>query len=258
MAVNTKQVENVQVYEEPKKKHSFLKSIIIILVVIIATGGILFFLAVQDDNKGNYSAEPSVDIFSKLVVAAITTNEVNITEEEINGFLSYALSKDENNVDSSVIIEGIYTDINEDVNSAKLYIPITYKGISFGLSGNLDVHLNENSSKIDLNLSDTKTGKLPIPSKIVAKLIAGKLPEKITYSDSTISLDSNIKFYFEGENITLEIQECEIKDGNLAVKTKGAVDIISKFIKDKLDVSISDDDVINSWVDEISNLLIGQ
>lgn len=257
MAGNTKQTENVQVYKKTKKKHYFLKFTIIALVIILAAGGILFFLLVNDENKGKYSSEPSVNIFSKMIVASVTTKEVNITEEEINGFLAYALSKEEFNDNYSASIDGIYTDINEDVNSAKLYIPITYNGISLGLSGNLNIQLNENTSKVDVNLSDTKIGKLPIPSKIVTKFIAERFPEKITYNDSTISFDSNIKFYFEGETISLEIQECEIKNGSLAVRTKGANAIINKFIKDKFGISVSNDVVINSWIDEISNLLIG-
>ena len=176
MVVNNKQVENTQTYKSSKGKHRFLKFVIIILVVVLTAGGILFFLLVQDDNKGKYSAEPSVDIFSKLIVASLTTKEVSISEEEINGFLAYALSKYEINMDSNIIIDGIYTDINPETNFAKLYVPITYNKVSLGLTGTLDIHLNESSSKIDINISNTKVGKLPIPSKLVAKFIAERFP----------------------------------------------------------------------------------
>lgn len=257
MVVNNKQVENTQTYKNSKGRHRFLKFVIIMLVVVLIAGGILFFLLVQDDNKGKYSAEPSVDIFSKLIVASLTTKEVNISEEEINGFLAYALSKYEINMDSNIIIDGIYTDINPETNFAKLYIPITYNKVSLGLTGTLDIHLNESSSKIDINLSNTKVGKLPIPSKLVAKFIAERFPEKITYNNTTISFDSNINFYFKEDNIALEITECEIKNKALAVRTKGVNNVVDKFIKDKFGISISNDSVINSWIDGISNLLVG-
>ena len=182
---------------------------------------------------------------------------VLISEEEINGFLAYALSKYEINMDSNIIIDGIYTDINPETNFAKLYIPITYNKVSLGLTGTLDIHLNESSSKIDINLSNTKVGKLPIPSKLVAKFIAERFPEKITYNNTTISFDSNINFYFKEDNIALEITECEIKNKALAVRTKGVNNVVDKFIKDKFGISISNDSVINSWIDGISNLLVG-
>lgn len=234
MAVKSEKTKEKSTDKKRKNGQSFLNCILILLFVVFAVCGVLFWMAKTDENSGKYLSEPSIDMYSKLVLALATTNEVNLTSEEINGALISEVNSNKKNACNNISINGIYIDIIKETDLAKFYVPITYKNIRFGISGDLDLHLNSDTSKIDVRIYDTKIGKLPISPKIVAKMIANGFPENITFNDSTISFDSKIKFDFAGETVTLELKECEIKNGNLVVKTKGAVEIVGDFIKDKL------------------------
>lgn len=234
MAIKNKIAEKKQTYNKGKKRESYFNYIAVLSVVVSAILGILFCMAKIDENRGNYSSEPSSNIYSKLVLALVTTNEVNITSEEINGALISAVNENKKNTYHNIAINGIYVDIIKETSLVKFYIPITYMNIRFGISGNMGIDLNSDVSKVDIRICDTKIGKLSIPPRIVASMIANRFPDNITCNNSTISFDSKIKFNFAGKTINLELKECEIKNGNLVVKTKGAAGILDDFIKDKL------------------------
>ena len=50
-------------------------------------------MATTDDNAGKYEAEPSTDIVEPAVKAALTGQETEITQDQINGFFSYYIQE---------------------------------------------------------------------------------------------------------------------------------------------------------------------
>lgn len=72
------------------------KILIVLAVLVVLLGiaaGVLYFLATTDDNAGKYEAEPSTDIVEPAVKAALTGQETEITQDQINGFFSYYIQE---------------------------------------------------------------------------------------------------------------------------------------------------------------------
>lgn len=196
-------------------KKNFFKDVIAVLVADVILIGIMLCFAINDENSGKYSSTPSCKAVAKMAASAVTNKEAKISDQELNDLLAYILSK---SGQASNIVKGIYVDIIDNTQTAKIYVPITYKGLSLGLSGNLNINLNDELSRVELTLSKTKVGKLPIPSRIVSKMIAKDFENYLKYDEPTIWFNSKIKLNFEYINITAQIKILEIKDDNLFIK----------------------------------------
>lgn len=223
---------------QKKKKGGFFKkllfTLLILVLVLAAVGGVLFYFAVQDENAGKYSAEPSTALLTDCVVAAVTGTETEITQEELNGFMAYLLEKNGDQGNSGATVNGFYFDLREIPGSAKIYVPVTYHGIALGLNGKVDLSLDDENHLLAITFSDTKIGKLPVSSKLVVQELAKDLPEQTGVKDCTLFVDSVLKFTVDGQETQLNIDQLTMENGAITVKTSGVAKAIEEFVRGKL------------------------
>ena len=112
------------------------KILIVLAVLVVLLGiaaGVLYFLATTDDNAGKYEAEPSTDIVEPAVKAALTGQETEITQDQINGFFSYYIQE------NGLTLAGhrakkLYLQLGETTGAVSLYLVCEGLGKELGIT----------------------------------------------------------------------------------------------------------------------------
>ncbi len=110
------------------------KILIVLAVLVVLLGiaaGVLYFLATTDDNAGKYEAEPSTDIVEPAVKAALTGQETEITQDQINGFFSYYIQENGLTL-AGHRVKKLYLQLGETPGAVSLYLVCEGLGKGFG------------------------------------------------------------------------------------------------------------------------------
>ena len=112
------------------------KILIVLAVLVVLLGiaaGVLYFLATTDDNAGKYEAEPSTDIVEPAVKAALTGQETEITQDQINGFFSYYIQENGLTL-AGHRVKKLYLQLGETPGAVSLYLVCEGLGKDLGIT----------------------------------------------------------------------------------------------------------------------------
>lgn len=235
---------------------SAVKKVLIVvaafLLLLAVTAGVLVYLISQDDNKG-LSAQPSVDLLTKGVVAAGTGQEVAIEPGELNGFLAYLFSqRKEDGKDSPLWLEGMYLSLGEEEGDAGLYLPCTYRGQHVGVTARARVAFDAQKQAFCIQVNQLKAGRMNVPVSWALTLAEKHLPEGVTREGDSLWVDaSKFSLYIEELGSALRLESFRIEQGRVYLRTTGVLDSIQSYMKEKLGGLLGDSDLLNDLVDDL-------
>ena len=90
-------------------------------------------MATTDDNAGKYEAEPSTDIVEPAVKAALTGQETEITQDQINGFFSYYIQENGLTL-AGHRVKKLYLQLGETPGAVSLYLVCEGLGKDLGIT----------------------------------------------------------------------------------------------------------------------------
>ena len=223
----------------------------LVLLLAIAAGTLLF-LAFQDDNQG-LSAQPSVELLTKGVVAAGTGKEVALEPEELNGFLAYLFSQRKEGEETSPLqLEGMYLTLGEEAGDAGLYLPCTYHGQHLGVTARAQVTFDAGKQAFCIQIKQLKVGRLQIPVDWVLAFAEKHLPEGLVREGETLWVDaSKFSLYIKELGSALRLESFRVEHGKVYLRTTGVMDSVKENIKDKLGGLLGDSELLDGLIDDL-------
>lgn len=215
-----------------------LTKILIVLAVLAAllgiTAGVLYFLATTDDNAGKYEVEPSTDIVEPAVKAALTGQETEITQDQLNGFFSYYIQE------NGILLAGhqvkkLYLQLGETPGAVSLYLVCEGLGKDLGITAQGQIVYLEAGKEFSLEISEMKVGRLKVPASWVLSWIAPKLPEGMETQDDTVIIGSQLLQIPLGNLQTpLSLDGFRTEQGKAYVKVSGAIEALQEYLQEKI------------------------
>ncbi|MEE1155238.1 MAG: hypothetical protein UH241_08795 [Acutalibacteraceae bacterium] len=237
-----------------KKSNKICAVVIIVVLVILLSAFIacvFLYNAVTDTSEAyKINTTPSTTIYKPMVKSVILGEPEEITDNDVNGIIAKIINSatdDNENVDNqvadnsnntpTVLVKGASIYMQGD-NIAKLYVDLDYKGNKIIFSANTHLQLDAQAKTITINLSDTKLGRLAVPTEFITGQISLSLEEisdEIQVNKNSIILPSEYNFEFLGKPVTLYIADLQVTQGSATIQTNSAMDIISQFIDEVID-----------------------
>lgn len=237
-----------------KKSNKICAVVIIVVLVILLSAFIacvFLYNAVTDTSEAyKINTTPSTTIYKPMVKSVILGEPEEITDNDVNGIIAKIINSatdDNENVDNqvadnsnntpTVLVKGASIYMQGD-NIAKLYVDLDYKGNKIIFSANTHLQLDAQAKTITINLSDTKLGRLAVPTEFITGQISLSLEEisdEIQVNKNSIILPSEYNFEFLGKPVTLYIADLQVAQGSATIQTNSAMDIISQFIDEVID-----------------------
>lgn len=222
---------------------------VLLIIILLAALGVLICTALifQDDNTDKYNTAPTAQVLETIAVNAVTENETQLTETELNGLLAHLLQKvnDKNIFSENYKIQAVYLELHE-TSPCKLYIQTYIKGRNIGFSADVDIFLDANSN-VTFTFSNAKAGKLSIPRSMIISVLKKTNLQKSEYvSIDNLSVTLPVHYEYDianmGTLINIEVSSIEIDDGVIHITTNPIVndmlDNIKGFLWDGLGYSI--------------------
>lgn len=227
-----------------------------LLLILAATVGTLLFLAFQDDNQG-LSAQPSVELLAKGVVAAGTGEEVALEPEELNGFLAYLFSQQKDGADSSPLcLEGMYLTLGEEAGDAGLYLPCAFYGHHLGVTARIQVAFDAQKQAFCIQAKQLKIGRLQIPVSWAMAFLEKNLPEGVVREGGNLWVDaSNFSLYIKELDTGLRLESFWVEHGKAYLRTTGVLDAAEDYIKGKLGGLLNGSELLDGLVDDLGGRL---
>ena len=178
---------------------------IVILIAAIA-GTFCRFKMTKYKDKEKFTVEPSLNGMKNIAFSAVLSDNIEITDNELNGIISWWLK----NSDNTGILKNTAVYFNNE-NKVEIYGSFIYleRELSFWLSGKVIIK-NDN---ICFEAENCKIGELSIPIELVMYILQSKLPENITCQDNIILFPCKYDLKIFGTEYTLGISEFSCTSG---------------------------------------------
>jgi hypothetical protein len=214
----------LRIAEEPNRRRRPWLIVLSVVAAILIIIGILAFLALSDPGRKNAPASPNTGTFyTKLGAAALSREPAEISQEELNGFLSSKFGS-----------MPPQCKINPD-NSLDLYAPINYKGIRIGVTANLTADYNLSRQQLAMQFHSLSVGRLPVPPAFALNLAKDRLPPGISVEGDFLYADSSLLVGGDLSSATgVEITDIELFDGKLMISVAGDPDRFREFVVQSL------------------------
>lgn len=210
-------------------------AVILLLVLLLTVGGVLFFLVMQDDSRDVYQEAPSTDLIAKAVAAAGSGNEMEVSQQELNGFLAYLFEQQKESQQESTPVHSLYFTLGSGQGKAGVYAPCSVLGLQIGITARVDVQYDANTQIFSIRFEEMKAGRVPVKAKWGLSFLSGKLPEGISVQEDSLLIDANRIDWHLGElGSLLKIEGFRIEEGKAYLKTNGMVDALESYLKGQL------------------------
>ncbi|HHV32380.1 hypothetical protein [Caproiciproducens sp. LBM24188] len=214
----------LRMVEEPRKKKRPWLIVLSVLVGLFALLGIFALLALNDPGRDSVPANPdSGTVLTKLGAAALNKEPAQISEQELNGFLS-----------ASYKTMPPQCKIQPD-NTLELYMPVNYKGIRVGVTAHGSAAFDLSRQQLALKFSSVRIGRLPVPTAFALNLAKDYLPDGFFVEDDLVYLDTSAAMGGDYSSFTgIQITGMEIFDQKLIVSVAGDPNKFKEFIVQSL------------------------
>lgn len=206
----------------------------IFFLLFLLAAGVLLYLVTRDDSAGKYSAEPSADLMGKGIAAALSGEETEITEQELNAFLAGLFSKGEAQ-QGPLQLHSLYLTLGMEEGDAGVYAPCSYHGISVAVTARATITYEKEQKRFCAEIRELKAGRLGLPPGMALSMVAGKLPSGVAVEGNRLYVAvSHLKPSQQEERSPLNIEEFAIRQRCVCLKTSGVRETIEHYIKEKL------------------------
>lgn len=201
-------------------------------------------LAMQDPYKDKYSTTDTVEINADLVAdiaeAAIFGKDYTANDQEVNSYIRKSVdSKSEPKIKDLAVYF-------HDENKADIYgrvnlnIPqLNYSG-DFGVYCEAEFNLDKSQKILEVTLSNTKLGMLPIPDSMLGDILKKTFADKIKCKKNMLQLPVSLETTVEGVDLKVSLEEFIPEEGSVTLKS-------NKILADTLD---SASDKAKEWIIE--------
>ena len=208
------------------------KILIVLAVLVVLLGiaaGVLYFLATTDDNAGKYEAEPSTDIVEPAVKAALTGQETEITQDQINGFFSYYIQENGLTL-AGHRVKKLNLQLGETPGAVSLYLVCEGLGKDLGITAQGQMIYLEAGKEFSLQISDMKVGRLKVPASWALSWISSRLPEGME-----VVIGSQLLRIPLGDlQASLSLDGFRTEQGRAYVRVSGAVEALQEYLQKKI------------------------
>lgn len=211
-----------------------LIALAVLVVLLGIAAGVLYFLATTDDNAGKYEVEPSTDIVKPAVKAALTGQETEITQDQLNGFFSYYIRENGLTL-AGHPVKKLYLQLGETPGAVSLYLVCEGLGKDLGVTAQGQMIYLEASQEFSLRISDMKIGRLKVPASWVLSWVSPKLPEGMKTQDDTVVIGSQLLRIPLGDlQTSLSLDSFRTEQGKAYVRVSGAIEALQEYLQKKI------------------------
>ncbi len=215
-------------YVHPVKKannHRAAKIVTAIVVVLLIAIGVIAAYLFKDDNAG-LSAKPSAEALKTILADAVTGKESELTATQVNELLAYKAEQQAKNS----ALGNVYLTVNSD-NTVNAYVPVTVKGMHFGITANMNIAFDSKQNAIAATVKSMHIGRLGVPVSWAMNLVKDKLPAGLKADGDKLTIESSyLAFPIEGANASLTVSDLEVKNGKFLLKTTGMTDVVKSYL----------------------------
>lgn len=231
----------------PEKRGHVVRNVLItlgVLIVVLAIAAVsVINLALSTDDLSRFEAKPSNKLAYTLAQSVMFGAKQEISEGELNSMLAYMFQQgaiaNEAQESSPIQMDALCVNLHKD-EPCRIYARINGMGQVLVLSADAQVALNQEKKKFTVTLSNTKLGKLPVPSDwITAYLFENdsvkSLSDKLTFEGSTVRFPSEVSVEVMSQEVTLEIKEFSLGEHSMELLPTSAIDAIGDFFNHLFD-----------------------
>lgn len=235
-----------------KKSGKVWVAVVIVLAVIMALliGALsylyyLYNLATDTSEASKLETTASTTIYEPLVRSIVLGEEQTITDDDINGIIKKIMDESitaDTNAENVVLVNGIAVYLQGE-QSARIYADIGFKNIRMIFSADAQITLNNEDKTLTVDISNTKLGKLEIPSEWIMNKIGASvesISESIDVNSTAVTVPAEYNFTFMEKEVELHIEKLDISQGTANVQTNSTINLITQFI----------DEFVSSWIAE--------
>lgn len=225
--------------ENKRKKRSIIivSVVLAILLILGASSFILYSMLTNRDQENKLRHTASTDIFAPLAQSVILGTEQDITDQQINSILAYAMEniKSQPAKSSDAAVKKLALYLHEDY--VEIFADLDYKSVPMIFSGSAQVELNPEDNTINFTLTETSIGTLSIPPNWVMSMLNSRntfrnMPTEITIDETCISVPASYELNVMEMDLTLDITELTPMDGYAKIKTAGLANQFSDSLGD--------------------------
>jgi hypothetical protein len=171
-----------------KKGSKAVTAVLSVLAVLLAAAAAVTWMAFNgsDDLWKKQSAEPSKAIEETAVKSAVTGKEVSFSADEAGGYLNYLLQKHRSGLFSGTGYAALKL---AGGDTADIYVPVVYKGKTFGVTVNFVPSYDEKTERLVFKVKSLHVGRLPVKPSWALKAVKDKLPSGFTAEGGTVYYD---------------------------------------------------------------------
>lgn len=186
--------------------------------VFLAVLCVLSWMLLSDPNAGTPLQAPSDPVTSKVITAAVSGKDVNLSSEEVSAWLNLLIQRGQKNGEDAGL-SGLDVTAKED-GSADVYLPVRSHGKTLGVLMNLVPSFDRNSEQIRLAVRSVRVGRLPIPTGLALNRMEQRLPSILSRQDNDLicNTESLFKVDYAGVSAQLKMTDVELKNQMFAVR----------------------------------------
>lgn len=213
------------VQKRSKKPLIIILSFVALLLVIL---GVAFGLALSDPNVPITASGQTNTGVVKIIKAAVTGAPAHLSAEEMNAILAEKLAGG-----SQTKVRGVRFTINPN-DTVDVYLPIDYKGVKFGMSGNLTFGAAA-EKQISATVNSIRIGRLPVNPAWLLQYGKEVLPKEISVNGSVLQVDSSlIGTYILANDAPASISSLTVADQSFVVGVSSNLDKLKEYIEQNL------------------------
>lgn len=197
-------------------------SLVSILTIILATIFTIAKLAFNNDQVKEVLMAPNRDYVKKIICSNVSNTPTELSLAELNKIINDISEKE-------LYVTSIKPNSNYPISA---YIPILLHGMYTTLNFSASIKLVENN--LEIELANTKIGKLPIPTSNVLNTIEKLSPNNTKKSEKKIIVPAILPLSLNENNFNIEIVELNLFNNCVNFKTKEILQNIISIINDNI------------------------
>lgn len=231
----------------PEKRGHAVRNVLVtlgVLIVLLAIAAVTAInLALSTDGLSKFEAEPSNKLGYTLAQAVMFGTKQEVSESELNSMLAYMFQQSavdaEEQAGSPIWMDALSLELYKD-KPCRVYARLGGMDQMLVLSADAQVVLNQDSKQFTVTLSNTKLGKLPVPSGWITPFLFQNdsvkgLSDKLTFEEGTVRFPSEVSVEVMSQEVTLEIKEFALGEHSMELLPTSAIDAIGDFFNHLLD-----------------------
>ena len=231
----------------PEKRGHAVRNVLVtlgVLIVLLAIAAVTAInLALSTEDFSKFEAEPSNKLGYTLAQAVMLGTRQEVSEGELNSMLAYMLQQnaiaDKGQAGSPIRMDALSLELYKD-GPCRVYARLNGMGQVLVLSADAQVALNQEEKLFTVTLSNTKLGKLPVPSGWITPFLFQNdsvkgLSDKLAFEEGTVRFPSEVSVEVMSQEVTLEIKEFALGEHSMELLPTSAIDAIGDFFNNLFD-----------------------